>query len=76
MQHALSHQEGLICVAAALMLKNNKKRLPEGARKEMAQKIAELLRDDVVSRWPLDAPEYRFKRLDDVLFGALRELIE
>jgi hypothetical protein len=76
LHHALGAQDGLICAAAALILRNNRKRLSEEARKEGARRIAELLQDNMLSRRRIDTPNYQITRLDDVLFETLRALTE
>ncbi len=74
--HALGNHEGLTCAAAALFLKNNRKRLSDRDRKDFSQVIANLLQHNVSSRVFIDTSDFWIKRLDDVLFETLRELTE
>jgi hypothetical protein len=72
----LGDGDARICAAAALLLKNNSKCIPEQLRKEAAQKVLNILQDDELSRRPLDRPYYRISWLDDVLFETLKVLGE
>ena len=58
------------------MLQGSSKTLPQGARKEAAEKIMGILRDEELSRRALLTPDYRVWRLDDVLFETLGVLAE
>jgi hypothetical protein len=72
---ALHEENALICAAAALLLQRGKD-LPQQQRAEAMQSIQAILADEELSRRPLDTPGSRFTRLDDVLFEALRALAE
>jgi hypothetical protein len=72
----LGEDDAGICAAAALLLKNNSKSIPEHLRKEAAEKVMGILQDDELSRRPLDTPYYSISRLDDVLFETLKVLGE
>src|SRR6266571_4179239 len=72
----LEDDEAIVCAAAALLLKANSKGLSQDVRKEAGQKIMKILGDDVLSRRPLDTPDYDVGRLDDVLFETLRVVVE
>jgi len=72
----LEDDEAIVCAAAALLLKANSKGLSQDVRKEAGQKIMKILGDDVLSRRPLDTPDYDVGRLDDVLFETLRVVAE
>jgi len=74
---ALDDKNALVCAAAARLLQSGKK-LTVSERKRAAEKIMVILRDEELSRRPLDVPgdSYTVWRLDDVLFEALRVLVE
>ncbi len=72
----LDHEDALVCAAAALLVKNSSKTLPRSVRKEAADKIVEIFKDEKSSRRPLDTPLYNIWRLDDVLFETLGALAE
>jgi hypothetical protein len=72
----LGNADARICAAAALLLKNNSKRISEHLCEEAEQKVLGILQDDELSRRPLDTPYYRISRLDDVLFETLKVLGE
>ncbi len=74
---ALDDKNALVCAAAAWLLQSGKK-LTVSERKRAAEKIMVILRDEELSRRPLDVPgdSSRVWRLDDVLFEALRVLVE
>jgi len=74
---ALDHNNAIICAATALLLRNGRPFSRE-ERKVAAQKIMVLLKDDELSRRPLDPPDQSNKvwRLDDVLFETLRAIVE
>ncbi len=73
--NALSNTNPHICAAAALLLRRVK--APPGhLLKETINKIITLLSDEMLSSRPLDPPDYKYWRLDDVLYGTLKALIE
>ncbi|MBA2395285.1 MAG: hypothetical protein H0V70_21360 [Ktedonobacteraceae bacterium] len=72
----LDDDNAVICTAAALMLQQSKQ-FTEDERKVAAQKIMRILRDEDLSRRPLDPPDNsKVWRLDDVLFETLGVLGE
>ena len=73
--HALDDKNALVCAAAATLLQQVKV-LEAGERRRAAEKIMAILRDDKLSRRPLDTPDGRIQRLDDLLFETLRVLVE
>lgn len=75
MVQALDDDEAIVCAAAALLLQRSKK-LPPDIRQTAAGKIMAILKDEQLSRRPLDPPDNRVWRLDDVLFETLQVLAE
>ena len=73
--HALDDKDALVCAAAARLLQQAKK-LEAGERRRAMEKIMAILRDDELSRRPLDTPGGGVERLDDLLFETLRVLVE
>jgi hypothetical protein len=73
--HALDDKDALVCAAAARLLQQAKK-LESGERRRAMEKITTILRDDKLSRRPLDTPGGGIQRLDDLLFQTLRLLAE
>jgi hypothetical protein len=72
--NALDNSNPLICAAAALLLRWVK--MPsQHLLKKTIEKIAELLADEMLSSRPLDPPDYKYWRLDDILFGTLKALV-
>ncbi len=73
---ALDDGDAVACAAAALLLQHCKK-IPQNVREDAAERILRILADEELSRRPLDPPEYsKIWRLDDVLFETLRGLAE
>lgn len=73
---ALEDQEVVVCAAAALLLQNCK-RIPQKVREDAALRIIRSLSVDDLSQRPLDPPEYsKIWRLYDVLFETLKVLAE
>lgn len=73
---SLHNNDALVCVALARWLKTNGKRLSHNLRQEAKQQILTILRDDMLSRRPLNMPVYSGERLDDILFDTLKVLAE
>jgi hypothetical protein len=73
--NALDNSNPLICAAAALLLRWVK--MPSRhLLKKTIEKIAALLADEMLSSRPLDPPDYKYWRLDDLLFGTLKALVK
>jgi hypothetical protein len=53
----LDDDDAIICAAAALMLQQQSKHITEGERKMAGEKIMRILRDEDLSRRPLDPPD-------------------
>jgi hypothetical protein len=74
----LRDQEALLCAAAARMIKTHSRYFTAKAetREAATHTIIDILNDEVLSRRPLDTPDYNVWRLDDVLFATLQALVE
>jgi hypothetical protein len=73
--NALDNSNPLICAAAALLLRRIKTPSRHLVKKTI-EKIAALLADEMFSSRPLDPPDYKYWRLDDLLFGTLKALVK
>jgi hypothetical protein len=72
---ALDDGNPLVCATGVLLLQRCKN-LPQDVRREAAQKIMRILPEDALPRHPLDPPDEKVWRLDDVLFETLRVVAE
>jgi hypothetical protein len=70
----LDDNEAIVCAAAARLLQGCKG-LPSQVKEAAAQQIKQLLLHETRSCRPLDTPDYRVWRLDDVLFETLPVLV-
>jgi NACHT domain len=72
--NSLGNSNSLIGAAAALLLRRVK--TPSShLLKETANKIIALLSDEMLSSRPLDPPDYKYWRLDDILYEALKAIV-
>lgn len=72
--NALDSSNPLICAAAALFLQRIKTSSSYLLKKAI-NKIRTLLSDEMLSSRPLEPPDYKYWRLDDILFEALKVLV-
>jgi hypothetical protein len=72
--NTLDSSNPLTCAAAALFLQQVKTSSPYLLKKAI-NKIRTLLSDEMLSSRPLEPPDYKYWRLDDILFETLKFLV-